>query len=112
MQLSLTLWNWLLAFLPVLVVVVLMLVFRWGGSRAGGLGWFTALIVAAVAFGSGFDLLAYAQVKAVLLSRDVLFIIWTALLLFNIPPWRLWQWLRSGMAGRSRLARWPPPSRP
>ncbi|MBG0788532.1 MAG: L-lactate permease, partial [Anaerolineaceae bacterium] len=84
MQLPLSLWSWLLAFLPVLVVVVLMLVFRWGGSRAGGLGWFTALIVAALAFGSGFELLAYAQVKAVLLSLDVLFIIWTALLLFNI----------------------------
>ena len=84
MQLSLSIWNWLLAFLPVLVVVVLMLVFRWGGSRAGGLGWFTAVIVAVLAFGSGFELLAYAQVKAVLLSLDVLFIIWTALLLFNI----------------------------
>ncbi len=84
MQLSLSLWNWLLAFLPVLVVVVLMLVFRWGGSRAGGLGWFTAVIVAVLAFGAGFELLAYAQVKAVLLSLDVLFIIWSALLLFNI----------------------------
>ena len=84
MQLSLSIWNWLLAFLPVLVVVVLMLVFRWGGSRAGGLGWFTAVIVAVLAFGAGFDLLAYAQVKAILLSLDVLYIIWTALLLFNI----------------------------
>jgi len=84
MQLSLSFWNWLLAFLPVLVVVVLMLVFRWGGSRAGGLGWFTAVIVAVLAFGAGFELLAYAQVKAILLSLDVLYIIWTALLLFNI----------------------------
>ena len=84
MTLSLTVWNWLLALLPVLVVVVLMLVFRWGGSRAGGLGWFTAVAVSVLAFGAGFELLAYAQVKAVLLSLDVLFIIWTALLLFNI----------------------------
>jgi lactate permease len=84
MQLPLSLWNWLLALLPVLVVVVLMLVLRWGGSRAGGLGWFTAVIVAVLAFGAGFKLLAYAQVKAILLSLDVLFIIWTALLLFNI----------------------------
>jgi len=84
MALSLSLWTWLLAFLPVLVVVVLMLVFRWGGSRAGGLGWFAAMIVAVLAFGAGFELLVYAQVKAILLSLDVLFIIWTALLLFNI----------------------------
>ncbi len=84
MALSLSIWNWLLAFLPVLVVVVLMLVFRWGGSRAGGLGWFTAVLVAVAFFGARFELLAYAQVKAILLSLDVFFIIWSALLLFNI----------------------------
>jgi lactate permease len=84
MDLSLSIWNWLLALSPVLVVVVLMLVFRWGGSRAGGLGWFAAVLVAVLFFGAGFKLLAYAQVKAILLSLDVLFIIWSALLLFNI----------------------------
>jgi len=84
MELSLTIWNWLLAFSPVLVVVIMMLVFRWGGSRAGALGWFTAVLVALFFFGAGLDLLAVAQVKAILLSLDVLYIIWTALLLFNI----------------------------
>jgi lactate permease len=84
MSLSLTLLNWLLALAPVLAVVALMLVFRWGGSRAGGMGWILAIFVAAVFFGAGFELLAVAQVKAVLLSLDVLFIIWAALLLFNI----------------------------
>lgn len=84
MNLSLSIWNWLMALSPVLVVVLLMLVFRWGGSRAGGLGWITTLLIAAFLFGAGFDLLAVAQVKAVLLSLDVLFIIWSALLLFNI----------------------------
>ncbi len=84
MDLPLSFWNWLLALSPVLVVVVLMLVFRWGGSRAGGVGWFTAVLVAVFFFGAGFDLLAVAQVKAILLSLDVLFIIWTALLLFYI----------------------------
>ncbi|MDT8380621.1 MAG: L-lactate permease [Brevefilum sp.] len=84
MELSLTIWNWLLAFLPVLVVVVMMLAFRWGGSRAGALGWLTAVLVALYFFGASFELLAVAQVKAILLSLDVLYIIWTALLLFNI----------------------------
>jgi lactate permease len=84
MELSLTVWHWLLAFLPVLVVVIMMLGLGWGGSRAGGMGWLTAVLVSALFFGAGFDLLAVAQVKAVLLSLDVLFIIWSALLLFNI----------------------------
>jgi len=84
MDLSLTIWNWLLAFLPVLTVVFVMLAFRWGGGRAGAIGWFTAVLVALFFFGAGFELLAVAQVKAVLLSLDVLYIIWTALLLFSI----------------------------
>ncbi|MBW6467073.1 MAG: L-lactate permease [Brevefilum sp.] len=84
MTLSLSFWNWLLALSPVLVVLIMMLLFRSGGGRAGGVGWFTAVIAAVLFFGSGFELLAVAQIKAILLSLDVLFIIWTALLLFHI----------------------------
>ena len=84
MALPLSIWSWLLAFLPVLVVVLLMLIFRWGGSRAGAMGWLTALLIAVLFFGVHFELLAVAQTKAVLLSLDVLYIIWPALLLFNI----------------------------
>src|SRR3990172_6046475 len=80
----LTFLTWTLAFLPVLAVLVLMLGFGWGGSRAGAVSWFAALIVAAAFFGTGPELLAYAQVKAVLLSLDVLYIIWTALLLVSL----------------------------
>jgi len=84
MGIPLSFWNWLLALSPVVVVVILMLAFRWGGSRAGAIGWVTGILAAVLFFGANFDLLAVAQVKAVLLSLDVLFIIWTALLLFNI----------------------------
>ena len=84
MNLSLTFLNWLLALAPVLVVVLLMLAFRWGGSKAGGMGWFVSILVAVGVFGARFELLAVAQVKSLLLSLDVLMIIWSALLLFMI----------------------------
>jgi len=84
MTLSISLWNWLLALTPVLVVLVMMLGFRASGSRAGGMGWLAAIIVSILVFGGNFDLLAVAQVKATLLSLDVFYIIWTALLLFHI----------------------------
>ncbi|MBN1370346.1 MAG: L-lactate permease [Anaerolineaceae bacterium] len=80
----LTFLNWILAFSPVIVVLVLMLGFRWGGSKAGAFAWFTALLAAFFFFGAGFELIAYTQVKAILLSLDVLYIVWTALLLFHI----------------------------
>jgi len=81
---QLTFWNWLLALSPVLVVLVLMLGLKWGGSKAGAAGWFVSILVALLFFGAGPQLVAFSQVKAVLLSLDVLYIIWTALLLFHI----------------------------
>lgn len=81
---SLTFLNWLLALAPVLTILILMLAFNWGGSRAGAAAWFVALAVAALRFGAGFELLAYAQVKSILLALDVLLIIWSALLLFHV----------------------------
>ena len=80
----LTFLTWVLALLPIIVVLVLMMGFRWGGSRAGVAGWFSAVLLALIRFGAGPLLVAYTQSKAVLLSLDVLYIIWTALLLFHI----------------------------
>ena len=76
--------KWILAFSPIAVVLILMIGFHWGGGRAGAAGWFTALIVAAVFFGADAKLLAFAQMKGVLLSLYVLYIIWMALVLYNV----------------------------
>ena len=84
MTLPLSFWNWLLALSPVLVVLIMMLGFHSGGGRAGGMGWLAAVLVSILFFGAGFELLAVAQIKAILLSLDVFYIIWMALLLFHI----------------------------
>jgi lactate permease len=76
--------DWLLASLPLLAVLVLMLRFRWGGAQAGAIGWIAALLVAALRFGAGWEVLAYAQIKGALLSLFVLYIIWAALLLYRV----------------------------
>jgi lactate permease len=76
--------DWLLAFLPILAVLVLMLRFRWGGAKAGAVGWLVALLAAGLRFGAGWQVLAYAQVKGLLLSLFVLYIIWAALLLYRV----------------------------
>jgi lactate permease len=76
--------KWLFAFSPVAVVLVLMIFFNWSGSRAGAAAWLTALAVAVAFFGAHPALLAYSQMKGVLLSLNVLYIIWTALLLYNV----------------------------
>jgi lactate permease len=76
--------KWLLAFSPIGVVLILMIGYRWGGSRAGAAGWFTALIVSIAIFGGHPKLLAFAQMKGVLLSLYVLYIVWMALFLYNV----------------------------
>jgi lactate permease len=76
--------KWFLAFSPIAVVLVLMIFFNWSGSRAGAAAWLTALAVGLALFGAHPRLLAYSQMRAVLLSLNVLYIIWPALLLYNV----------------------------
>jgi lactate permease len=61
-----------------------MLGLRWNATRAGTAGWALALFIAIVVFGSGAPLLGSAHIKAVLLTLDVLLIIWNAFLLYQV----------------------------
>ena len=76
--------KWIFALCPIVVVLVLMIGFRWGGGRAGAAAWFTSVAVAVILFGAGPRLLAFAQTKGVLLALYVLYIVWMALLLYNV----------------------------
>ncbi len=76
--------DWILAATPIFVILVLMLGFHWGANKAGPAGWFTAIIVAAFHFGTGIEVLALAQTKALFLTLDVLLITWTAFLLYRV----------------------------
>jgi lactate permease len=83
-ELPFSIWYWLLALSPIIVVLILMIGFRWGGSKAGPLGWLTAAAVSVGFFRGTGRLLAYSQGRAVLLTVYVLYIIWMALLLYNV----------------------------
>ncbi len=61
-----------------------MLRFRWGGAKAGAIGWIVALCIAAFRFGAGWQMLALAQLKGLLLTLFVLYITWAALLLYRV----------------------------
>jgi len=74
----------LAASLPLLVVLYLMIGRNWGGSKAGPVGWLTAILVAIFIFGSGIDLLVVAFGRSLLLALFVLYIIWMALLLYHV----------------------------
>lgn len=76
--------RYLLAALPILIVLALMLLARWGGQRAGPAGWLAGVVVAALAFGLTPDVLWVSQAKGALLALYVLVVLWPALLLYNI----------------------------
>jgi lactate permease len=76
--------NFLLAFIPIAFILILMVGFRWGAARSGGVGYLSALLIAILAFGAGVGLLAYSHAKALLLTIDVLFVIWAAFLLYRV----------------------------
>jgi lactate permease len=76
--------TWLLALSPIAAVLVLMVGFRWGGDRAGAVGWVVALLVAWLGFHAGPQVLLYSQLRGLLLSLYVLYIIWMALLLYRV----------------------------
>ncbi len=73
-----------LAFLPVFLILCLMVGLRWGASHAGALGYLTALGIAVIFFGAGLELLAFSHGRALLLSIDVLLIVWAAFLLYRV----------------------------
>lgn len=76
--------DWLLAVIPILLVLALMLGLRWKGTRAGPVGWLAAVLMAGLRFGAGWEVLAWAQIKGLLLALWVLYIIWAALLFYRV----------------------------
>ncbi|MGC9346606.1 MAG: L-lactate permease, partial [Anaerolineae bacterium] len=74
----------LLAAVPLITILVLMIGFRWSGAKAGVAGWLSALIIAALRFGTGTDVLFWAQIHGLFRAGYVLYIIWGALLFFRV----------------------------
>ena len=80
---SLNFLNWLLALSPIALVLPLMILLKWGGSRAGMLTWLAAQVVAFTIFGATFEILQYSFIKAFFLSIDIILIIWGAMFLYQ-----------------------------
>lgn len=61
-----------------------MVGYKWSAARAGAAGYLWVLCLAVLFFGANPKLLAYAHTKALLLTIDVLMIVWTAFLLYRV----------------------------
>ncbi len=73
-----------IASMPLLVILFTMVQLRWNGTQAGVAGWLVAMILAPTVFQADVTLIWYAHVRSVLLSLYVLYIVWGALLLYQV----------------------------
>lgn len=76
--------SFLLALAPILLILILMIGFRWSASRAGSAGYLLAFGIAWLYFGASLEILAFAHARAFFLSLDVLLIIWAAFLFYRV----------------------------
>lgn len=74
----------LLALLPIAVLLILLLVLEWSAPEAGAAGLFTAALVGLLAFRMPLDTLAAASAKGIWDAVFILYVVWTALLLYHI----------------------------
>ena len=83
-QLPVTLLTWLAAFLPLLVLLVLLVWRRWSTSAAAPLALAIAVVVALLLFRTPLETLAAATGKGIWDAIFVLYVIWPALILYNV----------------------------
>ncbi|MBN1266314.1 MAG: L-lactate permease [Anaerolineales bacterium] len=76
--------TWILAFLPLFLILLLMTVIHWSAAKAGTAGWLTAILIGWFVFQAGPDVLLTAHLKAVFIIIDVLLIVWGAYLLYRV----------------------------
>jgi len=94
---------WLIALLPIVVLLVLLVGLRWKGIEAGPLGMITAALVALLAFQTPLETLAVAGGKGLWDAVFILYVVWAALLLYLVTVRAgAFEALRAGFLGFSR----------
>jgi lactate permease len=102
-QVPVDLLHWVLATLPIIALLVFLVPLRWRAPEAGPMAMFTAAIVALIAFRTPWDTLAVAGAKGVWDAIFILYVIWPALLLYQITKQAgAYDALRQGIAKFSR----------
>lgn len=79
-----TIIDTLLAALPLVLILILMVGFRWNGAKAGVVGWLAAIVIAVLRFAGNGAFIFWAQVEGFFRAVHVLYIIWGALFFFRI----------------------------
>lgn len=84
MNIPTDLFHWLMAFLPILTLLILMLGLRLRATLAAPAGLLAALLTAVLVFRAELPLIAVQSVKGLWSALTVIIVIWPALLLYEV----------------------------
>ncbi|MFO7941405.1 MAG: L-lactate permease [Bacillota bacterium] len=80
----LSLVNWILALLPIIVVALLMVIRKWSGAKAGALAWLISVSVVLIRFGGNPVTVASGSAKGLWETVFILAIIWGAMSIYGL----------------------------
>jgi lactate permease len=83
-QLPINLTLWLLALVPIVLLLVLLVALRWKAPEAGPVGMFAAAVIAFTAYQAPWETMAVAGAKGVWDAIFILYVVWPALLLYRV----------------------------
>jgi lactate permease len=81
---NLGLGEWLLALVPIVLLLILLVRFHWRGIEAGPAAVFTAALIGLLVFETPFGTLVVAGGKGIWDAVFILYVVWTALLLYLV----------------------------
>ncbi len=98
MNIPVTPFMWVMAFLPIIVLLVLMIVFNWGATEAAAVGLLITAFTGIVFYKADFFLLAVESAKGIWSAMTILLIVWTAILMYQVgDEARAFLVIRNGM---------------
>ena len=84
MELPVNILMWLMAVVPIVILILLMVKFHWGAAEAAPMGLLAAFIISIVFYKSNFELIGLESAKGIWTSLNVIFIILPAILIYEI----------------------------
>ena len=84
MNIPINLFMWIMAFLPIIALLILMIKFNWGATEAAPVGLMITIFTGLVFYKADIRLLASESAKGVWNALIILIIVWTAILMYQV----------------------------
>ena len=84
MNIPINLFMWIMAFLPIIVLLILMIKFNWGATEAAPIGLLITVITGVVFYKADIRLIAAESAKGIWNALIILIIVWTAILMYQV----------------------------